>query len=94
MARQAAQFAPQVEHFLAEPELAALLRDAPQAGRLLRPLCRMLAIPVPAPLRLPARPPRPAPKARAPAVRPPRRRGLPIFPVGRRPPPPAAPQPA
>jgi hypothetical protein len=33
-----------VQHWLEEPEIAALLKEAPQAGRLLRPLCRMLAI--------------------------------------------------
>ena len=46
-----ARFAPgilplrsQVCHLLGDPELAALLAAAPQAGRILRPLCRMLGI--------------------------------------------------
>ena len=34
----------QLRHLLAEPEMTALLEEAPQAGRLLRPLCRMLGI--------------------------------------------------
>ena len=55
-----------VEHILARPDLPEFLAAAPQAGRLLRPLCHMLAIPaapdVPAALALP-KPPRfrPAP---------------------------------
>jgi hypothetical protein len=44
---------------LAEPEMLALVQAAPQAGRLLRPLCRMFGIdPLPEYLRLPPRPPR------------------------------------
>ncbi|MBV8094379.1 MAG: hypothetical protein JO110_14375 [Acetobacteraceae bacterium] len=39
-----AAYAGQVEHLLADPEMAALLAGAPQAGRILRPLCRMLGI--------------------------------------------------
>ncbi|MCC6718802.1 MAG: hypothetical protein IT555_13035 [Acetobacteraceae bacterium] len=55
-----------VQHILARPELPEFLAAAPQAGRLLRPLCRMLAIPaspdVPAALALPSPPRfRPAP---------------------------------
>ena len=34
----------QVRHLLADPEMASLLATAPQAGRILRPLCRMLGI--------------------------------------------------
>ena len=34
----------QVCHLLGDPELASLLAAAPQAGRILRPLCRMLGI--------------------------------------------------
>ena len=34
----------QVCHLLGDPELAALLAATPQAGRILRPLCRMLGI--------------------------------------------------
>ena len=41
---EAAGYASQLEHLLAEPEMAALLDAAPQARRILRPLCRALAI--------------------------------------------------
>ncbi len=40
---------------LQEPELPALVRAAPQAGRLLRPLCRALGVDLPDWLRLPPR---------------------------------------
>ena len=33
-----------VQHWLEDPELATLLAEAPQAGRILRPLCRMLGV--------------------------------------------------
>jgi hypothetical protein len=45
-----------VESLLGDPELRALLAHAPQAGRILRPLCHMLGIKTPAVLRLPRRP--------------------------------------
>ena len=38
----ARQIACQVEHLLAQPDTRAFVAAAPQAGRLLRPLCRML----------------------------------------------------
>jgi hypothetical protein len=53
-----AQWAPRIELLLADPEIIALCAAAPQAGRLLRPLCRMFAITPPAYI---ARPPRPKP---------------------------------
>ena len=61
----------QLEHWLTtEPELGPLLNGAPQAGRILRPLCHMLGIEPPAVLRLPPRPPRERPKpAASPAPR-------------------------
>jgi hypothetical protein len=34
----------QLQHLLSDPEIAALLTAAPQIGRVLRPLCRALAI--------------------------------------------------
>ena len=40
----AAVYGSQLQYLLADPEMAALLTDVPQAGRILRPLCRMLAI--------------------------------------------------
>ena len=65
----------QIETLLADPALLALLAQAPQAGRILRPLCHMLRIALPECLRLPPRPrrplhpapsggPKPAPEAR------------------------------
>ena len=57
-------------HWLEDPELATLLAQAPQAGRILRPLCRMLAIePGPA-LRAARREPRASSVAPAPPVGP------------------------
>lgn len=44
---EAACFAGQIRGVLAEPEMAALLAAAPQARRVLGPLCRMLGIEVP-----------------------------------------------
>ena len=43
-APEAAVFADQVQEWLEEPELTALLAEAPQAERVLRPLLRMLGI--------------------------------------------------
>ena len=74
---ETAQLAGPVRQFLDDPEVKALLEEAPQAGRILRPLCRMLAIELPPELRLPPRkqavadagmpdaPQAPAPKAGA-----------------------------
>jgi hypothetical protein len=56
---QAACFGSQLQHQFSQPEMIALIEAAPQAGRILRPLCRMLAIDLPPALRLPPRPPRP-----------------------------------
>ena len=55
--RETAQLGGQVSHILDDPEMLALLAAAPQAGRILRPLFRMMAIPVPEAFKLPARPP-------------------------------------
>jgi hypothetical protein len=44
---QAAGYGSQLRALLAEPEVVALLRAAPQAGRIFRPLCRMLAVKLP-----------------------------------------------
>ena len=58
--------AAQLRDLLDEPEMQALMAAAPQqAGRILRPLCRMLAVPLPDTLRQPRRPRRqtaPSPK--------------------------------
>ena len=66
-----------IDHLIAHPDLPAVLAAAPQAGRILRPLCHMLAIPRPDFL---ATNPRPT-KAAKPATR--KRRA----PQRRRPPP-------
>ena len=41
---EAASGASQLRHFLADPEVASLLAQAPQLRRILRPLCHMLGI--------------------------------------------------
>jgi hypothetical protein len=41
---EAAGFGSQLRAVLAEPEMVALLEAVPQAARVLRPLCRMLAV--------------------------------------------------
>ncbi len=83
---QAAASASQLQHLLADPEMAALVAAAPQMGRILRPLCRMLGVVPPPGLcserrPAPARPrpaaprpeaPRPAPPAAEPEPRPPK----------------------
>ncbi len=74
----AAGYGSQLRHLLAEPEMAALIAAAPQARRILRPLCRMLGV------RLP---PGPAPKDAAPAAPDPPATAEPIGP----PPPSSAP---
>ena len=62
-----AQLREQIALLLATPQFASLLAAAPQAGRIMRPLCHMLAIPIPPPLQLPQRPQRPRPqRARGP----------------------------
>lgn len=61
-----AAYAAQLDHLLAQPEAAEFFAAAPQAARLLRPLCRMLGITPTVIPPLPPRPrkprPRPAPK--------------------------------
>ena len=47
--REAAPFGARLEELLSEAECAAFLAAAPQARRLLKPLCRMLGIGVPPP---------------------------------------------
>ena len=62
----AAGYGSQLRHLLAQPEMISLLEAAPQAGRMLRPLCRALGIgpspDVPAALF----PPRPPPTTKPP----------------------------
>jgi hypothetical protein len=44
-----------LEALLADPTMVDFLAACPQAGRILRPLCRLLALPLTPPVRLPAR---------------------------------------
>ena len=78
---EAAGRASQLQHLLAHPDMAEFLHAAPQAGRILRPLCHMLGIDPPAgiatpPARSPPAPSRPAPS------RPPARPGTQAPPAG------------
>jgi len=41
---QAASYGAQLRHILEQPEMVELLKAAPQAARILQPVCRMLAI--------------------------------------------------
>ena len=43
---EAAGYGSQLEHLLAEPGVQALLARVPAVGRILRPVCRMLGVPV------------------------------------------------
>ena len=83
--------ASQLQYLLLDPEMAALIEAAPQAARILRPLCRMLGVrptpnllrPRPAP---PAAPSRPAASGRAlpppsPSAPPPQPPGQPSAPA-------------
>lgn len=65
---RAAGFGSQLQAALQTPEMAALLAASPEAGRILRPLCRALAF------ELPGLPPRPkaARRPRRPRVAPPK----------------------
>ena len=65
LAQRTAQYTGQFEIFLANPETQALVAAAPQAGRLLRPLCTMLGLKPPEYLRRPRRTPNPARPAQA-----------------------------
>ena len=47
---RAAVFGTQLQAVLLTPEMAALLAESAQAGRLLRPLCRALAVEMPGPV--------------------------------------------
>jgi len=72
----AAGYGSQLGHLIATPEFTTFIREAPQAGRILRPLCNMLGLATPPALLLPPRcgPPRPRPPCPRPsgASRPPR----------------------
>lgn len=67
LTQDAGNFGSQIVHMLLRPDMPAFLRDAPQLGRLLRPLLHLLGTDIPAELALPPRPPRRrTPKARPP----------------------------
>jgi len=72
---EAASYGCQLQALLADPQMAALLAAAPEAGRILRPLCRLLAITPEGLLALPSTAGKPAPKPRpakpAPPLEPP-----------------------
>ena len=53
--REAAGCGSQLQFLLTDPEFAALIAAAPQMGRLLRPLCRMLGVDLPSLLARPSR---------------------------------------
>jgi hypothetical protein len=55
MRAEVAACAGALEHFLALPEMADLVHAAPQAGRIVRPLCGILGVRPPSWLRLPRR---------------------------------------
>jgi len=61
---EAASYSCQLQALLADPQMAALLAAAPEAGRILRPLCRLLAIAPEGLLALPSAAGKPAPKPR------------------------------
>jgi hypothetical protein len=67
---EAAASGSQLQHLLADPEMAALAAAGPQLGRLLRPLCRALGVTPPPYLTPP--PPPPPPRAASRAAGPPR----------------------
>ncbi len=64
----------QLEAMLARPDCAEFLAAVPRAGRLLRPLCRLIGTPLPPALALPPRRRKPRPRPE-PAPRPPERHG-------------------
>ena len=89
---EAAAYGSQLQHLLSDPEMAALIAAAPQAGRILRPLCRMLGVrPPPALLPPPPAPPTAPSHAAAPAAS---RTAPPPGPARPPPDPPLAPAPA
>jgi hypothetical protein len=70
---EAAGYGSQLQAMLADPQTAALLAAAPEAGRILRPLCRLLAIHPEGALALPSAAGKPPPRNRPakPAAAPP-----------------------
>ncbi len=83
---QAAAAASQLQHLLADPAMDDLLAAAPQAGRLLRPLCQMLGVCPPPARSLSSGRKQAGPVGPPPPVRP----AAPSRPAGRSRPPPRA----
>ena len=79
--RAVAAHGAQMQYLLAEPDMVAMITAAPQVGRHIRPICRLLGVPLPPVLQRPRRP-RP-PKAPAPTPALPKRT-VPRPPRGRR----------
>ncbi len=65
--------------FLEDPDLSRLSSENPRIGRVLRPLCHMLAIPLPDYLKLARKPRPPAPKPAHKPARKPERKPEPSF---------------
>jgi hypothetical protein len=87
MIQVTAQSGGHLQYFLSQPEVIAFLEAAPQAARLLRPLCRALAFhPDPALMPPPNRPARPRPPKPPKPPRPPRENPDPRI-LRRKPPP-------
>ena len=83
-------YASQLQHQITSPEISRLLAQNPGLGRPLRPLCRMLGIPLPPSLRRTPKPRRAtAPNPNPPAAKRPKSRSL--LPPLRRPAPPTPP---
>jgi len=81
----ARNYASQLSHLLHTPGVAEIIAASPGAARTLRPLCRMLGVDLPLPLRPPPRPPapqRPPPAVAAPPP-PPAPSGTPERPIPR-----------
>ncbi len=67
----------QLMHLLDDPDLISLLAENPSLGRVLRPLCHMLRIPIPLHLKLarkPQKPRKPRPKSERKSARKPERK--------------------
>ncbi len=82
---QAAAYASHLEHLLRDPEMLQTLAAAPPnaqaaAARTLRPLCRMLGVPLPPILQPPPTPKKPAPPKPPRAPRPPRLTARDLYP--------------
>ena len=70
MAPPCAEAGAWLHYFLQRDDMPAFLAAVPRAGRLLRPLCHMLGVPLPEYLKLPPRPRKPrARKPRTPRAR-------------------------